>query len=112
MKIRVIGNWEYRKGALGDTATDGCLLLLPSLAEAREAFQFSERIGGGFLGAANPFAIAVPSVIVPAWNVVLYPNGIGFWDHISLETIEPFNFDPRLFPENTPLEEPQEETQG
>jgi len=57
-----------------------------------------------FAAGGNPFAVAVPSVIVPAWNVVLYPKGIGFWDHVSLESLEPFEFDPRLFPENTPVE--------
>jgi hypothetical protein len=48
----------------------------------------------------NPFAVAVPSVIVPVWNVVLFPQGRGFWDHVSLESVEPFEFDPRLFPDD------------
>ena len=46
------------------------------------------------------FAFAVPSVIVPVWNVVLYPGAPGFWDHVSIENIEPFDIDPRLFPES------------
>jgi len=54
----------------------------------------------------KPLAIARPSVIVPVWNVVLFPAGGGFWDHVALETVEPFEFDPRLFPDNTPIEIP------
>lgn len=55
----------------------------------------------------KPLAIALPSVIVPVWNVVLFPAGRGFWDHVALETVEPFEFDPRLFPDNTPVETPE-----
>lgn len=47
-------------------------------------------------------AFAVPSVIVPAWNVVLYPRSRNFWEHVSLLSVEPFDYDPRLFPEGTP----------
>jgi RES domain-containing protein len=43
-------------------------------------------------------AMAVPSVIVPVWNVVLYPDAPGFWDRVSLASVEPVEFDPRLFP--------------
>jgi hypothetical protein len=46
-------------------------------------------------------------VIVPVWNVVLYPQAVGFWDHVTLEAVEPFEFDPRLFPDNTPVETPE-----
>jgi RES domain-containing protein len=49
-------------------------------------------------GAAPPLAIAVPSVIVPVWNVVVYPDAPGFWDRVSLASVEPVEFDPRLFP--------------
>jgi hypothetical protein len=55
----------------------------------------------------NAFAVAIPSVIVPVWNVVLYPEGVGFWEHVSLISLEPFEFDPRLFPEETPIESRQ-----
>jgi hypothetical protein len=44
------------------------------------------------------------------WNVVLYPAGKGFWDHVRLENIELFEFDSRLFPENTPLELPEQQS--
>jgi hypothetical protein len=53
---------------------------------------------------AVPFAVAVPSVIVPVWNVVLYPQGIGFWDHVALESVDAYEFDPRLFPEGAVVE--------
>jgi RES domain-containing protein len=45
-----------------------------------------------------PIAMAVPSVIVPVWNVVLYLDAPGFWDRVSLASVEPVEFDPRLFP--------------
>jgi len=45
-----------------------------------------------------PIAMAVPPVIVPVWNVVLYPDAPGFWDRVSLVSVEPVEFDPRLFP--------------
>jgi len=50
----------------------------------------------------TPFAIAVPSVIVPVWNVVLYPQAPGFWKYVKLETVESWDHDPRHFPENAP----------
>jgi hypothetical protein len=49
-------------------------------------------------------------VIVPAWNVILFPHGNAFWKHVSLDSVEPFHFDPRLFPEGTPVEVAEEET--
>jgi len=51
-----------------------------------------------------PFAVAVPSVVVPAWNVVLYPDAPGFREHIRLRGVTAFHFDERLFPPNTPRE--------
>jgi len=75
------------------------MLLIPTLGMAKRMFP-------GILNTsyASLCAVAVPSVITPAWNVVLYPAGAGFWDHVSLHSITPFDFDPRLFPENTPKE--------
>ncbi|MGD0799874.1 MAG: RES domain-containing protein [Terracidiphilus sp.] len=101
MRIRISGQWEAQKNALIDPKTSACLWFYRSLAEAREAFD-SPRI---FAVGINPFAVAVPSVIVPVWNIVLYPKGFGFWDHVSLESLEGFQFDPRLFPEDTPEDE-------
>lgn len=107
MKIRVSGQWTAEKNALFDEKTSGGLWIYRSLAETRDDFQKSQH---WFPGSANPFAVAIPSVIVPVWNVVLFPQATGFWDHVSLESVEPFHFDPRLFPEGATLETVQEET--
>lgn len=95
MRIRIGGSWETQKNALIDPKTSGCLWYYRSLGEARKAFQSAPHM---FAVGINPFAVAVPSAIVPVWNVVLYPLGTGFWDHVSLDSVEPFHFDPRLFP--------------
>jgi RES domain-containing protein len=102
MRIKISGQWEAQKNALIDPKTSACLWFYRSFAEANGAFESAPHL---FAGGVNPFAVAVPSVIVPAWNVVLYPNGIGFWDHVSLESVEAYQFDPRLFPEDTPEED-------
>lgn len=80
----------------------GVLLLLSSLKAAHEEFREPQTL----IKESVPFAIALPSVIVPVWNVVLYPDAPGFWENVALESEEPFSFDPRLFPEDAPLEEP------
>lgn len=103
MRIRISGEWEAQKNSLIDPRTSACIWFYRSLAEAKEAFIPPRMFAVGI----NPLAVAVPSVIVPVWNVVLYPKGIGFWDHVSLESLEAFQFDPRLFPEDT-LAEPAE----
>jgi RES domain-containing protein len=98
MRIRVSGIWENVSDRwhilLQDRDTTGRFLLYRTLAAARR--------GGG----PKAFAMAVPSVIVPVWNVVLYPQEHAFWQHVALESVEKFEFDPRLFPENTPIETP------
>jgi RES domain-containing protein len=101
MKIRVAGQWATHKDALFDAKTSGSLWIYRSIAETRDDYQKSQH---WYPGGDSPFAVAIPSVIVPAWNVVLYPKGIGFWDHVSLESVEPFEFDPRLFPDDAPAE--------
>ena len=96
MKIRVSGKWEGNRDVpFLDPRTGGCFWFYRTLAEAKNALN-----RGTHFTPHDSFAVAVPSVIVPVWNVVLYPQGIGFWDHVSLESVEPFEFDPRLFPEN------------
>jgi RES domain-containing protein len=99
MKIRITGSWESHKNALIDPKTSSCFYFYRSIGDARKAFQSASHM---FASGINPFAVAIPSVIVPVWNVVLFPLGEGFWDHVSLESVEPFQFDPRLFPEDTP----------
>ena len=105
MKIRVAGNWEAQKNAILDPGTGGCLWFYRQLADAKRAFKAGPQL---FAAGMNPFAMAVPSVLVPVWNVVLYPQGTGFWDHVSLESVEPFEFDPRLFPESA-IQEAEEQ---
>jgi hypothetical protein len=53
----------------------------------------------------GPLALGLPSVIVPEWNVVLFPEHPDFWKRVKLISIEPFEYDPRLFPEGVPTEE-------
>lgn len=96
MRIKVSGNWTPTENWLMDVKTSGRLLAIASLDEAGKAF----RVQAASIIAPQAFAIAIPSVIVPAWNVVLYPQELGFWDHVSLEGIEPFHYDPRLFPDD------------
>ncbi len=99
MTLHVSGNWAASENCLIDPGTNGMMRIYKSLAEARE-----EVPGVPFGAKLRAFAIAVPSVIVPVWNVVLYPASQGFWEHVSLEKLEHFAFDPRLFPDNTPIE--------
>jgi RES domain len=85
MKIRVSGKWEVHSDGLIDPHTGGRIFILRTLA-----FAFS-RAPQKFGIPLNTFAAAVPSVIVPVWNVVLYPQVLGFWNHVTLETVEPFD---------------------
>jgi hypothetical protein len=106
MKIRVSGNWEARKNAIIDPNTGGCLWFYRSLAEAKDAFNDGPLM---FTAGIRPFAVAIPSVIVPVWNVVLFHRGLGFWNHVLLESLNALEFDPRLFPENAPAEAPDQD---
>jgi RES domain-containing protein len=104
MTIRVSGTGVRTTDAMIDSHTGGCFWFYRTLAHAQMAFTGTPLTSG--LG-VNPFAVAVPSVIVPVWNVVLYPQAPGFWDHVALEAVERFEFDPRLFPDGTPVETPE-----
>jgi RES domain-containing protein len=101
MKIRVSGNWEIHENAITDAQTGAVVWLHRDLAEAKRRFMVGSDL---FAEAMNPFAVALPSVIVPVWNVVLFPKAPGFWQHVSLESVEAFEFDPRLFPESAAAE--------
>jgi RES domain-containing protein len=100
MKIRVTGTWVMSRNALIDRHTDSVIFCYGDIAEAKRELENNPLVAG----AVGALALAVPSVIVPVWNVVLYPKGVGFWEHVSLEGVEPFEFDPRLFPENAAAE--------
>lgn len=102
MTIRVSGDWQTQENALIDPTTGGCFWFYRSLEDARKRFGYAgnQLFGGGL----NPFAVAIPSVIVPVWNVVLYPQGVGFWNHVSLEDVTPYDFDARLFQESAQIE--------
>jgi RES domain-containing protein len=104
MRIRVACKWTLHGDRLIDVQTGDRMLVCRDLATARNDFASRPYK----FGIGRPFAVAVPSVILPVWNVVLYPKGAGFWDHVSLESVEAFEFDSRLFPENTPTEAPQQ----
>jgi len=97
MTLQLSGAWNVEDGRLANRGSNGWIRLYRSLEDAKSNFPET-------WGRIAPFAIAVPSVIVPAWNVVLYPEAPHFWDHVSLIGVEPFEFDPRLFPEKTPAE--------
>jgi RES domain-containing protein len=99
MTIRVSGNWTKLKSAMMDPHTGGTFEFYRTLAHAKRAFSSGLSI--------NSFAVAVPSVIVSVWNVVLYPQGVGFWDHVALEAVEHLDLDSRLFPDGTPIEIPE-----
>jgi hypothetical protein len=46
----------------------------------------------------DPIALVVPSVIVPEYNVILYPRLAHFEaEFVRMESVEPFEFDPRMF---------------
>jgi RES domain-containing protein len=105
LTLHLSGRWVAKPGreaVLTDMDTDASMVVYASIERARMAMQdpmFGLKTG------FEPMAIAVPSVIVPVWNLVLYPEAPGFWQHISLVSVEPFGFDPRLFPEQTPVEQ-------
>lgn len=106
LKIRVTGNWEIHKSAITDPQTDGCIWFYRDIATAKKHFNAGQHLYGGGM---NPFGVAIPSIIVPVWNVILYPQGVGFWNHVSLESVDAFEFDPRLFSENASVETPEQD---
>ena len=120
MAIRVSGNWKVNRDSLLDPETDAFWEISRSLSgvyrrkpPGRVGPAGSVVAGRRFIaGLWTRFALAVPSVIVPAWNVVLFPKGTGFWKHVSVESIETFAFDPRLFPEGAATEPPEDVRAG
>lgn len=103
MQIQISGQWQLAdvdtsSSFLFDDRTGAAFYLCQTLRIANDLFE--ER----FFSQRKVFAAAVPSVVSPAWNVVLYPLANCFADHVTLESVSPFEFDPRLFPNNTPIE--------
>ncbi len=99
MSITISGNWQkhgsfYRQ----DDSTGGVVGIFSSPRDANRFAQQSDPL------LSMPFAIAVPSVIVPVWNVVLYPRRHGFESHVKLGSDEPLVLDSRLFPDGASRE--------
>jgi hypothetical protein len=83
------------------------ITLDPADAVLRRSLQAGSRWFGQ-VGAAlaehpdDPIAFVVPSVIVPEYNVVLYPRAEDFEPElVRIESVEPFEFDARMFAELT-----------
>ncbi len=93
-----------RKGVQGITPGDGSIAAEAPLMTVHESVDAAERAYQQVGSGQDPFAVALPSVIVPAWNVVLYPRARGFRRYVRLDAVDPFDYDPRLFPEDTPWE--------
>lgn len=102
MKLHVSGDFAVHDGGALVWDSTSALLFCGSVAKGRQYLENSRPITRRTMG---PFAVAFPSVIVPVWNVVLYPHGIGFWEHVTLESVEPFELDPRLFPDGIAKED-------
>jgi RES domain-containing protein len=115
MKIQLVGDWlespdlslidELPWPLRKDSYTYAFFRVLPSLEVAKKWFGKQRRPHGIPSVLGSTIAIAVPSVVVPVWNVVLYPASRDFWTHVSLLSVEPFDYDPRLFPEGTPWDD-------
>lgn len=99
-----------------DDADDASIWTMPSLKSAKERFADPRQDWPGRYRHATITAgveriieghnlgVAVPSVIVPDWNVILFPDHHRFFQHVSLVSVEPFEFDPRIFPEGIPAD--------
>ncbi len=96
MHLSLKGDWTFTAShdtaLMKNRASEGVIFLFSTLYAAHEAFEKRA------LFEEQPLAVASPSVIVPVWNVVLYPAGRAFWNHVELLSVEQFAFDPRLFP--------------
>lgn len=67
-----------------------------SIDEAAAWFtRFGEVLSGS---GEDPIALVAPSVLVPEYNVVLYPRATAFKpDFVSVKSVVPFRFDERFF---------------
>lgn len=97
MTIRLAGKWVRRSWGLIDETTGGKVLILRTLREAGRVFTSIAHLPGS---GAHPFAVALPSILAPAWNVVLYPSETAFWKHVTLVDVEPYVYESELFPDD------------
>jgi hypothetical protein len=100
MTIRVAGDWAIRDEGMSDLQRGGSFTFCKTIHAAKDYLQGRPP----FSIFLKPFALAVPSVVAPSWNVVLYPDGTAFWKHVTIDSIEPFEFDSRLFAEGAAIE--------
>jgi len=98
MRIQLRGEWveqELLNGArLWFDARSGCTIFCFRSLEAAASL-----VPGKKGPSPGLIAILVPSVVVPVYNAVLYPDAAGFDEHVALTDVSQFTFDPRLFPE-------------
>ena len=102
MTIHLSGEWETDRDSFADQKTGAFFEVYKSLKIGRSKFHRKGPPGSPSLW--KRFALAVPSVIHPVWNVVLFPKGTSFWKHVLLKSVEKFEFDPRLFNEGAAFE--------
>jgi len=89
MQLVLKGDWQVLTDSMIDHETGAVVQISRSLRAAEAIWPRWET--------GSTIALAVPSVIVPAWNMVLFPDAPQFWQHVYLGEVEPFDFDPRLF---------------
>jgi RES domain-containing protein len=95
MTILLAGKWQLSEGNLINDRSEAIIHVFESLQSAQANVWNALAIGPSILG------IAVPSVLDPQWNVVLYPGSPFFAAHVELKKVAPFRYDRRMFPEKT-----------
>jgi RES domain-containing protein len=93
MTIRLSGKWELSNGILVNDLSAAVIHIFESLQLAEAS------VWSVLRGVTVPLGIAVPSVLDPQWNVILYPENSFFSTHVELEKVAPFHYDRRMFPE-------------
>jgi len=93
MTIRLSGKWQLSGGVLVNDRSAAVIHIFESLQAAEAG------VWPVLRGITVPLGIAVPSVLDPQWNVILYPESSFFSTHVALEKVVPFRYDRRMFPE-------------
>jgi RES domain-containing protein len=92
MTISLPGEWSLESSSLKHSSG--------AIIHIFESLQMAEAGAWSVIRSVNlPLAIAVPSVIDPQWNIVLFPTSSYFWSNVKLLKVSPFRFDARMFPE-------------